>query len=163
MISNLDHVNEVIGVEHLANSLLPAIVHLSKDPKWRVRLAIIQYMPLLADQLGVAFFSVDQLTLLCLTWLVDQVYAIREAAVENLARLAKKFGSSWTQETILPKVLALSRHGNYLYRMICLQSIISLSGVLDAELCQNHLLPTALAMHNDGVPNVRFKVSAKLV
>lgn len=29
-------------------SLLPAIVELAEDTKWRVRLAIIEYMPLLA-------------------------------------------------------------------------------------------------------------------
>lgn len=43
--------NEVIGVQQLSQSLLPAIVDLAEDGKWRVRLAIIEYMPLLAAQL----------------------------------------------------------------------------------------------------------------
>ena len=30
---------------------------LCQDTKWRVRLAIIEYMPLLAGQLGVEFFD----------------------------------------------------------------------------------------------------------
>ena len=41
----------VIGVHQLSQSLLPAIVELAEDTKWRVRLAIIEYMPLLAGQL----------------------------------------------------------------------------------------------------------------
>ncbi len=51
IISNLDCVNQVIGIHQLSQSLLPAILELAEDPKWRVRLAIIEYMPLLAGQL----------------------------------------------------------------------------------------------------------------
>lgn len=51
IISNLDCVNDVIGIRQLSQSLLPAIVELAEDAKWRVRLAIIEYMPLLAGQL----------------------------------------------------------------------------------------------------------------
>ena len=43
--------NEVIVIRQLSQSLLPAIVELAEDAKWRVRLAIIEYMPLLAGQL----------------------------------------------------------------------------------------------------------------
>lgn len=42
IISNLDCVNEVIGIQQLSQSLLPAIVELAEDSKWRVRLAIIE-------------------------------------------------------------------------------------------------------------------------
>jgi serine/threonine-protein phosphatase 2A regulatory subunit A len=51
IISKLDAVNKVIGVEMLSQSLLPAIVELAEDRQWRVRLAIIEYIPLLASQL----------------------------------------------------------------------------------------------------------------
>lgn len=71
IISNLESVNSVIGVKQLSQSLLPAIVELAEDGKWRVRLAIIEYMPLLASQLGADFFD-EKLTALCLAWLVDQ-------------------------------------------------------------------------------------------
>jgi serine/threonine-protein phosphatase 2A regulatory subunit A len=49
---------------------------LFQDTKWRVRLAIIEYMPLLAGQLGVEFFD-EKLNSLCMTWLIDHVFAIR--------------------------------------------------------------------------------------
>ncbi len=51
IISKLDAVNKVIGIEMLSQSLLPAIVELAEDRQWRVRLAIIEYIPLLASQL----------------------------------------------------------------------------------------------------------------
>ena len=125
IISNLDCVNEVIGIQQLSQSLLPAIVELAEveiidiliilchiiisiihhqDTKWRVRLAIIEYMPLLAGQLGVEFFD-EKLNSLCMTWLIDHVYAIREAATNNLKKLVEKFGTEWAQKTVIPKVL----------------------------------------------------------
>ena len=55
IISKLDAVNKVIGIEMLSQSLLPAIVELAEDRQWRVRLAIIEYIPLLASQLVISF------------------------------------------------------------------------------------------------------------
>ena len=50
----------VIGIHQLSQSLLPAIMELAEDPKWRVRLAIIEYMPLLAGQLvGFSFWLIS--------------------------------------------------------------------------------------------------------
>jgi len=43
--------SQVVGIEMLSQSLLPAIVELAEDRQWRVRLAIIEYVPLLASQL----------------------------------------------------------------------------------------------------------------
>lgn len=50
----------VIGIGQLSQSLLPAIVELAEDNKWRVRLAIIEYMPLLAEQLVGTDWSCDK-------------------------------------------------------------------------------------------------------
>lgn len=63
---------QVIGIDLLSQSLLPAIVELAEDRHWRVRLAIIEYIPLLASQLGVGFFD-DKLGALCMQWLKDKV------------------------------------------------------------------------------------------
>ena len=48
------------------------------------------------------------------------VYAIREAATSNLKKLVERFGVEWAQQTIIPKVLQMSRDQNYLHRMTCL-------------------------------------------
>ena len=63
---------QVIGIELLAQSLLPAIEELAEDKHWRVRLAIIEYIPLLASQLGAELFE-QQLGTQCMKWLEDQV------------------------------------------------------------------------------------------
>lgn len=56
VISRLNGINEVIGVELLSDSLLPAINLLVNEKQWRVRLAIINFMPILAQQLVRLFF-----------------------------------------------------------------------------------------------------------
>ncbi|XP_063222755.1 serine/threonine-protein phosphatase 2A 65 kDa regulatory subunit A alpha isoform isoform X4 [Bacillus rossius redtenbacheri] len=155
IISNLDCVNE------LSQSLLPAIVELAEDSKWRVRLAIIEYMPLLAGQLGVNFFN-EKLNSLCMTWLVDHVYAIREAATMNLKKLVEKFGADWAQSTVIPKVLEMSRDQNYLHRMTCLFCINVLAEACGTDITVNVMLPTVLNMANDNVANVRFNVAKTL-
>ena len=91
-------------------------MQLAEDKQWRVRLAIIEYIPLLASQLGVTFFD-EQLNNLCLGWLADTVYSIREAATLNLKKLTEVFGVEWAEQSIIPNVTSMSQHPNYLYRM----------------------------------------------
>lgn len=91
-------------------------MQLAEDKQWRVRLAIIEYIPLLASQLGVKFFD-EQLSDLCMGWLGDTVFSIREAATQNLKKLTEVFGVVWANESIIPKVVAMGQHPNYLYRM----------------------------------------------
>ncbi|GAB5577064.1 serine/threonine-protein phosphatase 2A 65 kDa regulatory subunit A beta isoform isoform X4 [Prionailurus iriomotensis] len=162
IISNLDCVNEVIGIRQLSQSLLPAIVELAEDAKWRVRLAIIEYMPLLAGQLqGVEFFD-EKLNSLCMAWLVDHVYAIREAATNNLMKLVQKFGTEWAQNTIVPRVLVMANDPNYLHRMTTLFCINALSEACGQEITTKHMLPVVLKMAGDQVANVRFNVAKSL-
>ena len=87
-----------------------------------MRQAIIEYIPLLATQLGRPFFD-EQLGNLCLSWLGDNVFSIREAATVNLKKLTEVFGVEWSRNTIVPKVLAMGSHPNYLFRMTTVLAI----------------------------------------
>ncbi|XP_078093139.1 uncharacterized protein LOC144508703 [Mustelus asterias] len=161
IISNLDCVNEVIGIRQLSQSLLPAIVELAEDAKWRVRLAIIEYMPLLAGQLGVEFFN-EKLNSICMAWLIDHVFAVREAATNNLKKLAQRFGKVWAQNIIIPKVLSMSTNPNYLHRMTTLFCVNALYDVCGKDITTKIMLPTILRMGSDPVANVRFNVAKTL-
>ena len=70
---------------------------------------------MLASQLGVKFFD-EKLSNLCMSWLGDTVFSIREAATQNLKKLTEVFGVAWASEAIIPKVMAMGQHPNYLYR-----------------------------------------------
>jgi hypothetical protein len=89
IISEFHVIFQVIGIDLLSQSLLPAIVELAEDRHWRVRLAIIEYIPLLASQLGVGFFD-DKLGALCMQWLEDKVcifliISVKIVSLENKA------------------------------------------------------------------------------
>ena len=45
---------------------------------------------------GVEVFE-EKLNNLCMQWLIDNVYAIREAATVNVRNLVEKFGSDWAR------------------------------------------------------------------
>ena len=133
-------------------------MHLAEDKQWRVRQAIIEYIPLLAEQLGVSFFD-DKLGSLCMSWLGDTVYSIREAATINLKRLTEVFGVEWARQTIIPKVLAMGEHPNYLYRMTTIFAITTMATSLDVAIIRDTVLDAALNLANDPIPNIRFNVA----
>lgn len=158
IISKLDQVNSVIGIELLSQSLLPAIVQLAEDKQWRVRLAIIQYVPLLASQLGVAFFD-DKLSALCMSWLGDTVFSIREASTRNLKQLTEVFGTEWASGAIVPKVAAMAEHPNYLYRMTTCFAVSTLAPALTLPILHRSVLPILRQLVDDPIPNIRFNVA----
>lgn len=57
---------------------------------------------------------------LILNFVCIAVFAIRDAATKNLQKLVEKFGIEWAQQTVIPKVLQMSRDQNYLHRLTCL-------------------------------------------
>jgi len=161
IIAKLETVNQVIGVDELALSLLPAISELATDKKWRVRLAIIRHIPLLAKQLGPSLFE-SKLNDLCMSWLADPVFQIRNAATNNLTRLVQVFGGPWTLTHIIPRIKALSEHKSYLYRMTALSAMKSMAREVGADITAEKLIPLVTSLAKDPVPNVRFNVAKAL-
>lgn len=168
----------VIDIELLSDSLLPAILELAEDKSWRVRQAIIEYIPLLATQLGKPFFD-EQLGNLCMSWLGDTVFSIREAATINLKKLTEVFGVDWAKVAIVPKVMGMGQHPNYLYRMTTVQAIAvcpyfrsadsaanergqTISPSLTLSIIQSEIIVPLLQLAVDSIPNIRFNVSKAL-
>eukprot|EP00741_Cyanophora_paradoxa_P019853 tig00000217_g19161.t1 len=157
IISKLDAAN--LDLTQLSSSLLPAIMELAEDKQWRVRLAIIEYIPLLAKQLGVEFFD-EKLGNLCMSWLGDTVYSIREAATSNVKRLTEVFGVEWSRQHIIPKVLKYQDNSNYLYRMTVLFAITVLAPVVGQEVIVQDFLPLVSKLaRTDAVPNIKFNAA----
>jgi serine/threonine-protein phosphatase 2A regulatory subunit A len=46
VINTISTLHSVIGFESFQNTILPAVLKLSEDTKWRVRLAILEHIPL---------------------------------------------------------------------------------------------------------------------
>lgn len=159
VIARLDKVSFVMSIERLSSELLPAIVELAEDKNWRIRLAIIERIALLATQLGKQFFEENEkLGDLCISWLGDCVFSIREAAITNLKKLTEIFGVDWAKIHIVPQILKMYDDStNYLLRMTALHAIGVLSQVVGVETVEDMFLPVVTdRASRDPVPNVRF-------
>jgi len=49
---------------------------------------------MLARQLGETFFN-EKLNPICIDWMKDPIYTIREASLENIKQLTIIFGAAW--------------------------------------------------------------------
>mmetsp|Transcript_1118 Transcript_1118/g.3469 ORF Transcript_1118/g.3469 Transcript_1118/m.3469 type:complete len:615 (-) Transcript_1118:85-1929(-) len=165
VIAKLADISSVMGLKRLSDELLPSIIKLAKDRNWRVRLAIIQHVPLLARQLGKEFFEGDdKLSSLCINWLGDTVWSIREAAILNLKSLAEVFGTDWAKAHIVPQVVQLfDTSKKYLFRMTALNAVGVLSEVVGTEVVEESFISLLTERASkDPVPNVRFGTAKTL-
>jgi serine/threonine-protein phosphatase 2A regulatory subunit A len=189
LISSLESLNKVIGVDLLSQSLLPAILDLAQDGKWRyevhlpycfpfsstpfptvsfvfsfffrIRLAIIHQIPLLAKQLGKDFFT-DKLSSICVNWLGDDIATIRDAATTNLKELTSLFGTEWACDNLIPHIDEIRHNSSYLRRLTAVQACARMAGEMDPAIAQIEVLPILLEMATDPVPNIRFNVAQSL-
>ena len=78
--------------------------------------------------------------------------------VKVMAQIASTpgYGQPWAEETLLAPVLALVDEKSYLMRAVVLQFTVGLAGMLSATILETKLLPAALEMAGDRVPNLRI-------
>ena len=152
----------VLSIEVLSSSLLPALSKLASDPKWRVRLQTIHLMPNLAAFFQTDFFN-QKLFDVVLAWLGDSIWSIREAAILNLVRLAQLFGTEWAVARLLPRIKALAMDKSYVFRLTSVFAMKELAPALGAAVVSAEMVPTLLqTLNRDVVPNVRFNVARLL-
>ncbi|CAN4086726.1 unnamed protein product [Withania somnifera] len=142
IISKVVQMNEVIGTDLLSQSLLSVIVELTDvRHSWRIRNAMIEFIPVLVRQLGAGIYN-DELAALCSN--------------------AEIFGQEWAPENIVPQVLNMVDDKYSLYRMNMLHALKNLAPVMGSEITCSKILPVILAASKDSIPNVRFNVAKVL-
>ena len=134
------------------------MTELSQDKNWRIKHSVVQLFPILAKQLGEAFFN-DKLNPICITWLSDSIYSIREAALANIRQLTEIFGAQWAVTHVIPKLLSLHVDKNYLHRLTPLFGMATLAGVVQADVVRRMFLPVLVTLKGDIVPNIRMNVA----
>ena len=161
LFKNLEDLNKVVGIETLSHSLIPAINQLTGDKKWRVRMTVMEYFPILAKIMGETLFQ-ERFGTLCLSWLDDNVFAVRECAMKNIKELTAVLGSKWAEKYALPKLLSYQMHANYLFRMTPLFAIPMLAPYMSQTSIEKTIVPFILNQIADKVPNIRFNVAKGL-
>merc|ERR1712039_220937 len=94
---------------------------------------------------------------LFLSSLRDSVHSVRQAAILYLKEIADTFGSQWTVEHLLPKLVEqYSQNAGYANRVTTLHVLPQVSSVMTAEQIMQFIIPLLIKATKDGVPNVRF-------
>ncbi|KAJ1385294.1 HEAT, type 2 [Sesbania bispinosa] len=162
IISKLDQVNQVIGIDLLSQSLLPAIVELAEDRHWRWLQDKVCGLHFLASLSIFEGISMSVVVTCQPPYCLLQVHSIREAAANNLKRLAEEFGPEWAMQHIIPQILEMISNPHYLYRMTVLYAISLLAPVMGSEITCSKLLPVVITSSKDRVPNIKFNVAKVL-
>lgn len=131
---------------------------MAKEKNWRQKVSLIEKFPSLAQQLGENLFN-TRLNQMCIGWLKDPVYAVREAALNNLKQLTLFFGEKWMASQVFSSVAALTAEEVYLHRLTPLFAISCLAELASPDVIRKNFLPVLTKMQNDPVPNVRMNVA----
>ena len=79
LINNLSELNKVIEVNNIIESIMLPIKEISANKSWRVRIQIMEIVPVLAKLFNQHLFM-SNIFPICITSLMDSVFSIREAS-----------------------------------------------------------------------------------
>ena len=83
IIKNLDKLNEVVNIDNYVQGIIPSLIEISDNSNWRVRNQVQEIIPTIARIVKKKIF-LENIMPICLKWLTDQVYAIRQNACKIL-------------------------------------------------------------------------------
>jgi serine/threonine-protein phosphatase 2A regulatory subunit A len=161
LFKRLHDLNEVIGIEELQQSIIPSLTELSQDKNWRIKLSVVEQFPILARQLGEPFFT-DKLNPICVIWLKDSIFTIREAALNNFKQLTIIYGNQWSAKHAVPKIMIQHQDPNYLQRLTPLFFMTMIADTFPADIVKAHFLPVLKTLSRDRVANVRMNVAKSI-
>lgn len=122
---------------------------------------MIEQFPVLARQLGEAFFN-EKLNPICLAWLKDQIFSIREAALVNFKQLTLVYGNQWAIKNVVPKIMWHHQDSNYLHRLTPLFFMVTMADSLGADIVKAHFVPVLKVLSKDKVANIRMNVAKSI-
>lgn len=76
LIENLEPLVKRLSEDSLAEKILPAITNLTSDKTWRIRLAVVEFLPKIANYISKEMFA-EKLENILIDMLKDPVFTIR--------------------------------------------------------------------------------------
>ena len=101
IIKNLDKLNEVVNIDNYVQGIIPSLIEISDNNNWRVRNQVQEIIPTIARIVKKKIF-LESIMPICLKWLTDQVYAIRQNACKILKRLYDIFKGEDFEKVLKP-------------------------------------------------------------
>ena len=155
IIKNLDKLNEVVNIDNYVQGIIPSLVEISDNNNWHVRNQVQEIIPTIARIVKKKIF-LDSIMPICLKWLTDQVYAIRQNACKILKRVYNIFKGEDFEKKLIAKLNAMSKHENYLIRITVVLLIKEfLNDEYELDFMEKKLFPILVKLSDDKISNVR--------
>jgi serine/threonine-protein phosphatase 2A regulatory subunit A len=158
VLNHIQIVTKAIGQENTQEHVIPALLDLTTDKQWRVRYGIAQFFPKLAGIFGKELF-LEKMEKICLDFLVDNVFKIREQSIQNLVDLKDTLGSQWFEKTVKEKVREFSRSDKCMIRIMSIFVVRTVYPCIDPDILNKDLVPVIIGLKDDSVPNIKFNIA----
>jgi len=155
IIKNLDKLNEVVNIDNFVKGIIPSLIEISDNNNWRVRNQVQEIVPVFARIVNKKLF-IENIMPICIKWLTDPVYAIRQCACKIMKRLYDIFKGEEFEKKLLNKINPMSKSDSYLIRITVVMLIKEfLVDEYELEFMEKKLFPYIVKLSDDRIPNVR--------
>lgn len=156
-------------------NILPMMVEISKDSKWRIRFTLCEKLNVICDNLDLEIFKKNFLNLLTL-FFMDHAYEIRKMTIEIFNKFLEK-DLEENKNIIWEKIKTSLLSNNYILRIEGLKAIDALkhhfyksvrnsnlsnfsssNSIGNESFLKKDIIPFVLLLKDDKVPNVRFNI-----
>ena len=156
-ISNIINISKNIDINNiLTEKIFSIIIEISQNKSWRIRNKIINIIPNLVNQKK---FMKDIFPI-CLNYLTDHVFAIRDGDCKLLCNIYKNIKNIEFENKLIEKLNLMSNLTNYLIRNTCLifikYFIENINDKIYFDFFQNKLIFFVYKLSNDKISNLRM-------
>ena len=160
LINNISQLSKIIDVNTILEKIIPSIIEISGNNSWRMRNKIINIIPVLATNLFNQQIFMKDILPICLNYLTDHVFAIREAGCKLITNIYKDVKNTELENKLVAKLNEMSNSSNYLIRNTCgifIKNFIEkINDKIYFEFFEKKLIQIVYKLTNDKISNVRI-------
>ncbi len=160
IIQNIAELSQTMDLNNFIEKIIPSIISIAQNKSWRLRNKIINIIPSLVNQ----NFFMNDIFPICLNYLTDHVYAIRESGSKLLCNIYidiyKNKENLMYEKKLNEKLDNMINLSNYLMRNTCLIFIKFFCEKIEDKIYFNffekNLINYVYKLSNDKISNVRL-------
>ena len=156
-INNIINISKNLDINNiLAEKIISIIIEIAQNKSWRIRNKIINIIPNLVNQKK----FMKELFQICLNYLTDHVFAIRDGDCKLLCNIYKNINNIEFENKLIEKLNLMSNLTNYLIRNTCLifikYFIENIDDKIYFDFFQKKLIYFVYKLSNDKISNIRM-------
>ena len=160
LINNLSQLSKIVESNIILEKIIPSIVEISGKKSWRVRNKIINIIPILSTDLFDQTIFMKNILPICLNYLTDHVFAIREAGCKLLTNIFKDVKNVELENKLIEKLNEMVNSSNYLIRNTCVIFIKffieKINDNIYFDFFEKKLIQIVFKLTTDKISNVRI-------